>query len=294
MSPALAQNFSLNPTFGTQSLTAGFTPDPFTVQIQSGGNIDASSAIGTDSRGNYCVGMIADAPDFRLQYTAGSYDLTIYFQAQGDTTLVINGPNGDWYCDDDSGGFPNPMVQFNNPASGQYDIWVGTYGSNENLTGTLNISELGGPTGNNMPPASAGMPDFNLDPTFGTVNLAAGFAPQTVDIVAGGGIDANVALGTDNNGNGCYGTIAEAPDYRVQFNGTGPLTFDVTATEDTTLVINAPDGNWYCDDDGAGYPNPRITFGSAMSGQYDIWVGTYSGGGNPNTTLRITGASGGK
>ena len=62
--------------------------------------------------------------------------------------------------------------------------------------------------------------------------------------------------------------------------------------DDTTLVINAPDGEWYCDDDGAGYPNPELTFASPMSGQYDIWVGTY-GGGNANATLQILEQGGG-
>ncbi|MCC5935567.1 MAG: hypothetical protein JJU35_15070, partial [Balneolales bacterium] len=45
-------------------------------------------------------------------------------------------PDGSWYCNDDafSGTF-NPMVIFDNPAAGQYDIWVGTYSAGPTVTG---------------------------------------------------------------------------------------------------------------------------------------------------------------
>ena len=37
----------------------------------------------------------------------------------------------------------NPMVSWSNPPSGQYDIWIGTYGSGSGMAGaTLTISEL--------------------------------------------------------------------------------------------------------------------------------------------------------
>ncbi|MCF8878210.1 peptidase S1 [Hyphobacterium sp. SN044] len=134
---ASAQNFSLNPNFGSVSLTAGFTPDPYTVQILSGGNIDSSMTIG----GN-CRGTITDAPDFRLNYQAGSFDLFFSAISGGDTTLIINAPDGSWHCDDDSGGNLNPAIQFYGPMSGQYDIWIGSY-SGGNHNATLRISELG-------------------------------------------------------------------------------------------------------------------------------------------------------
>ena len=60
---SFAQNYSLNPTFGSTNLSAGFAPDPYTVSITAGGNIDAGSALGGS-----CRGMIANAPDYRLNY----------------------------------------------------------------------------------------------------------------------------------------------------------------------------------------------------------------------------------
>ncbi len=289
LAPAAAQDFTLNPTFGNVTLNAGFSPDPTTVDLVAGGGIDASTL------GNGCYGMIANAPDYRLNYSAGGFSLFIAAVANEDTTLVINAPDGTWYCDDDSGGFPNPMVVFDSPMSGQYDIWVGTYGGGT-ADATLHISELGGPDTASMPSGGSGvmaggMPDYTLDPTFGDVTLNAGFEPDpyTVAMVAGGGIDAGAA----GLGDGCYGYIAEAPDFRLYYTpGSYPLFISALASEDTTLVINAPDGQWYCDDDSNGFPNPMVTFDNPMAGQYDIWVGTY-GGGTADATLHISELGGG-
>ena len=136
--PALGQNYSLNPTYGTLTLAAGFQPDPQVVNLQAGGNIDASRISSS------CRGFITDAPDVRVNYTAGEYQLMISADSTADTTLVVNGPDGSWYCDDDSGNEGlNPLVRFNNPASGQYDIWVGTYSSGSLPPAQLYISEIG-------------------------------------------------------------------------------------------------------------------------------------------------------
>lgn len=136
---AMAQTWSSDPTFGSVSLNAGFTPDPYTVAITAGGHIDAASR----SNGQ-CQGMIADAPDFSLYYTAGSWPLSIGARSNTDTTLVVNGPDTSWYCDDDGGEGLNPHMTFSNPQSGRYDIWIGTYGTGSDLAeATLTISEIG-------------------------------------------------------------------------------------------------------------------------------------------------------
>lgn len=120
--PVSAQNTSLNANYGSVTLDAGFTPDPYRVNVRAGGNVDASNAA------NGCVGSISNAPDFELNYNAGSLPLVFRTLANSDTTLVINGPDGLWYCDDDSGDGTNAQVSFSKPQSGVYDIWVGTYG----------------------------------------------------------------------------------------------------------------------------------------------------------------------
>ena len=112
---------SARANYGEEYLSAGFDDDPYTVELASGGEIDASSL------GGECTGMISRSPDFQLTYDAGSLPLTFGVSSYSDATLVINAPDGDWYCDDDSGGGTDPEVSFYRPQSGVYDVWVGAF-----------------------------------------------------------------------------------------------------------------------------------------------------------------------
>jgi hypothetical protein len=135
--PSAAQNLSASPTYGTFNLAGGFQPDPTNIRVSSGGNIDASKL------GNGCTGFIASAPDVRLNYEPGSLPLIISVSSSADTSLVINLPNGEWLCDDDSGnGALNPSITLRDVQSGQYDVWVGTYGETSAKSAQLSLSEL--------------------------------------------------------------------------------------------------------------------------------------------------------
>jgi hypothetical protein len=135
-SAAVAQNYSLNPTYGTVALNGNFSPDPYVVNLQSGGNVNAANISSS------CRGFIANAPDVRLHFSPGPLPLIISVASGADTTLVINAPDGSWYCDDDGGQGLNPSIRFNRPQGGQYDIWVGTYGNPGLQPAQLHISEL--------------------------------------------------------------------------------------------------------------------------------------------------------
>ena len=135
--PAAAQDFNANPNYGTLNLESGFTPDPRVVPLRAGGDLDAAGI------NTACRGYITRAPDVRINYTAGSLPLIISVAADADTTLVINAPDGNWHCDDDGGvNGLNPAVRFNNPRSGRYEIWVGTYQSGATQPAQLHVSEL--------------------------------------------------------------------------------------------------------------------------------------------------------
>jgi len=132
-----APDYSLDPAYGTIDLVAGFEPDPHTVAIDAGGNIDAG-VVG-------CIGWIARAPDYRLNWTAGSGSLPLIISvaSDADTTLVVNDAQGNWVCDDDGGNEGlNPAITLEGAPSGQYDIWVGTYAQGDLQPSTLHISEL--------------------------------------------------------------------------------------------------------------------------------------------------------
>jgi hypothetical protein len=134
--PALAQDYNADTNYGELHLAPGFTPDPALISLRAGGTIDAST------RFKECSGYITGQPDMRLYWDGdGSLDLKISAVSNADTTLVINGPDGTWYCDDDSGDDTNPSLTLS-PHSGRYEIWVGTYSSGDSKPAVVSISEL--------------------------------------------------------------------------------------------------------------------------------------------------------
>ncbi len=124
--------------FGRSAIEGGFMPDPFTTSIVSGGDIDASHA----GLASGCRGYVTRQPDYILDYRDAASFVRFYAMGDGDTTLVINDGAGNWHCNDDSFGGLNPSVDIQNPPSGQYDIWVGSYRASQNLRSTLHVTEL--------------------------------------------------------------------------------------------------------------------------------------------------------
>lgn len=133
---ASAQDISAEPTYGTQNLSAGFLPDPVEISLAAGGSVEAS----VEGQGS-CAGFHADAPDVDLNYEAGGMPLYIYVEADADTTLLVNQPDGSWICNDDTIGL-NPVIAIPAPQSGLYNIYVGTYDSGSLPPATLKISEI--------------------------------------------------------------------------------------------------------------------------------------------------------
>ncbi len=122
----------------------------------------------------------------------------------------------------------------------------------------------------------------DLDPTYGTLKLKVGFPqdPQVIKLTAGGNVKTKLG--------GVKAYIANAPDVKLFYQaGDAPLTIHVVSKADTTLLINLPDGTWVADDDGDGFPNPKLKFKTPQSGRYDIWVGTVGADTAP-ATLKIT------
>ena len=130
---AQAQDVSQEPTYATATLRAGFTPDPNTTAVTAGG----STEVGISG----CTGTVAEAPDVNLRWTGGSSTLYIYATSGTDTTLLVNLPNGNWRCDDDSLGDGDPLVIIQNAPSGLYNIWSGTFGGGT-ASARVMISEI--------------------------------------------------------------------------------------------------------------------------------------------------------
>ncbi len=103
-------------------------------------------------------------------------------------------------------------------------------------------------------PASA--QDVNAVPNYATLTLRTGFTPDPVrvNVASGGNVNA------ERMGSACTGFISAAPD-----------------------------GRFYCDDDGgANGLNPGIRFDNALSGRYEIWVGTYGSTNNHPARVEIS------
>ncbi|MGJ8690683.1 MAG: caspase family protein [Gammaproteobacteria bacterium] len=117
--------------------------------------------------------------------------------------------------------------------------------------------------------------DVISDPLFGTESIEGGFVadPFKVNIIAGGPFDASTG---DSN---CSGYIAaDQPDFRIHYTPSNyPLGIFVNSLIDTTLIVNTPDGSWECNDDFSELENNNsgILLTTPLTGQYDIWVGTY-------------------
>lgn len=271
---AHAQDVSRAPISGTINLDAGFLPDPKIVSVTSGGRHDSSSNIG-----GACTGFVSGAADVRVNYnTASNVPLIFSVTADGDTTLVINGPDGRWYCNDDTNGY-DPLVRFDRPNTGRYSVWIGTFGGREQMPARLSISEIDNTPP--PPPPVANVIDAGLAPTYGYVTLSAGFTPdpRTVSLTAGGTIAGSTV---DEQ---CYGTFAAAPDVVLEYaSGSLPLILSAASNDDTTLMVVDPQGNWFCDDDsGVQGTNPSLHIAKPSSGYYRIWVGTYGSDTAPAT-----------
>lgn len=108
-----------SPEYGAAHLKAGFEPDPVTVRLDAGGEVQ------TEKGG--VKAWVAKRPDVRVHYVAGKYAFSCYVESAADTALIVNLPDGTWVANDNaSSGTINPLVKIGRPQSGQYDIWVGT------------------------------------------------------------------------------------------------------------------------------------------------------------------------
>jgi hypothetical protein len=107
----------------------------------------------------------------------------------------------------------------------------------------------------------------------GAVRLNPGFTPdpRVMTGTAGGNVSAD-RLGMPQGCAGFYSgqashQIVLAQDFQY-------LRIETSAPTDTTLAVVAPDGSVWCDDDGAGNQNARIS-GAFPAGPYRIYVGNF-------------------
>ena len=121
---------------GSQTLDPGFEPDPVTVSVQAGGDVDFS----TLSLGSECVGWAVARPDVIVNLTGSGTRLRFYASSSSDTALAVLDPNDGWHCNDDTDG-NNPDVTVAPSVPGTYRVWVTSH-SEETADATLGITEV--------------------------------------------------------------------------------------------------------------------------------------------------------
>lgn len=89
-----------------------------------------------------CNGLVTLAPDYAFEIPAGAEAVSIYFEGNGDTTLLVRDPSGNFVCADDTDKAANlnPSILLTKPAAGNYLVWVGRLDPTAPVDGTLTIS----------------------------------------------------------------------------------------------------------------------------------------------------------
>ncbi|MBK8171914.1 MAG: hypothetical protein IPK60_16405 [Sandaracinaceae bacterium] len=268
------------PNFGERVIAATFAPDPLTVEVNSGGPFQVREAnIGP------CTGFVTARPDFNLRVTSAMPFLRIFMEAQaGDTTLIINRPNGTWACADDTYQ-TNPGLDFENAPPGLYNVWVGSYSAGTQVHGSLTVTA----SRTRIPGGEMQQLEVNGIPGAGAYELREHFSPNPVRVeaVAGGSIQAR----TSNPGSLCPGWIALRPDLNFTL-AAAESQFRISVAEaesnqDTTLVVIGPDGEWRCNDDTDGN-RPALTYPTAPPGMYHVWIGSYVQTEQPDVRVEVS------
>ena len=112
---------------------------PQTVRVSADGD---TPAFEYDVPGQICNGFINDKPDLVFDWTGEADTLSIYFEGNGDATLVVVTPGRDILCNDDaSEDNANPQVIIPNPAQGRYAVFVGRVHPDAPVKGKLTVTD---------------------------------------------------------------------------------------------------------------------------------------------------------
>lgn len=120
------------------SVAAG--DDPLTQEITAGGDVPAFNL---DTGTTACTGFINAEPSLVFDWSGEAEALRVYFEGDSDATMLIRGPDGAFFCNDDADGSRNlnPLVEIAAPAEGQYSVYIGSFDPVHVVEGTLTITD---------------------------------------------------------------------------------------------------------------------------------------------------------
>jgi hypothetical protein len=270
---AIAQQ-SAQGTEAPVRIATGFTPDPMRLTGRARGVSPMAARAGS------CRGFTGEAPDHRVELTTRFGFLRLFVVAPNENvTLAVRGPSGQWRC---SGrlldGAPREEGAFE---PGVYELWVGSRTEDVEVPYDLFVTEFQSvtpTTGRTDDRPVSGGADIGLDiraarGRHGDNTLRRGFLPDPRYTAgeAGGPIDAALL------GGACRGRVDPQPSHVLTLRE--PFDYFRVELADApgraTLIIRAPDGNYFCSspDDA----NAFVDSTSWTPGRYLVWVGSRSG-----------------
>lgn len=160
-----ASNFQLSSLVKRPALPPENTTAPHALQAKiitdaiarykgtPGGPLDAAplkqavSSAGTipvfdiDLGGARCNGYVADTPDYVFDVPNGMEQFAVWFEGKQDASLLVVGPNGAAFCNDDSAaGNANPQLLITKPAPGKYAVFIGRLNQDAPAQGTIVVT----------------------------------------------------------------------------------------------------------------------------------------------------------
>ncbi len=277
---------ALNRAYVTVDLNAGFPLDPFLISVNGGGELDASVLSAT------CKGYINPNPTLTIHWTGDADLARVFTFSDADPTLVIQTPDGKFLCGDDSGALLlDPQIEISKPASGKYNVWVGSAAPKQLLPTILVLTTRADVSVDNfqlsalvkrpaMPQAGSELPHAlqakivteALARYKGAVGGPLGATPLTQEVKSAGTIAAfDIDLGAAQ----CSGYIGDTPDFVFDVNSAvDQMTVWFASKSDAALLVVGPQGAAYCNDDsGADNVNPSLTLSKPAQGRYGVFIG---------------------
>jgi hypothetical protein len=292
------------------NLAAGFPLDPFIVSVNGGGPVDAATVA------DGCVGWVSENPVLTLDWEGDAELARIFFYSEHNPSVVVQGPDGAFTCAGDMHeGLLDASVQFDAPAPGRYNIWVGNEDDDALIPGVLVLTtrpevtvgsfQLAGLV--DRPVIADVLPDVTEDSVIGALireRLAEALANDdevepleegvtiTATSVITGDVPGfllpvdeasplNVCAGISNNVSTVTVSVPEGLPFMRVF---------IESDTDTTLQLLAPDGGFLCVDDSAdgANRNPMIDIEAPAPGNYAVVVGRLSPDATGEATVTVT------
>lgn len=292
----------------TLDMQAGFALDPFLVSLNGGGEVDASTLDPA------CVGYINDRPVLTANWEGAVDFLRIFFYSDSDSTLVIQRPDDTYVCADDvDENVLDAELMAEEPGSGTYKIWVGSYEPDQLIPGLLVITarpdlslatfsprmlvkrepiavepqEPAVPAAAAAAREAAPMTDAITDSMMAAVAIE---SPSTLTqtIVATGTIPSFAVSGEDAV---CGGMIGEQPDFVIDVQeGVAALRIMFEAEQDASLIVENTNDDFFCADDDTTMlnANPVLDLEEPGAGIYRIFVGRFNDDEPISGTLTVT------